>query len=59
MGIVGAVIMPHNMYLHSALVKVGTAHPVLLRTVHTFVTAHIMFLNVPVEILGFLVDGAY
>ena len=23
MGIVGAVIMPHNMYLHSALVKVS------------------------------------
>ena len=22
-GIVGAVIMPHNIYLHSALVKVG------------------------------------
>lgn len=24
-GIVGAVIMPHNMYLHSALVKVSNA----------------------------------
>lgn len=24
-GIVGAVIMPHNMYLHSALVKVSEA----------------------------------
>lgn len=23
-GIVGAVIMPHNLYLHSALVKVGS-----------------------------------
>lgn len=23
-GIVGAVIMPHNLYLHSALVKVST-----------------------------------
>ena len=22
-GIVGAIIMPHNLYLHSALVKVG------------------------------------
>lgn len=26
-GIVGAVIMPHNIYLHSALVKVGTRTP--------------------------------
>lgn len=26
-GIVGAVIMPHNMYLHSALVKVSAASP--------------------------------
>ena len=25
-GIVGAVIMPHNIYLHSALVKVETPH---------------------------------
>lgn len=30
-GIVGAVIMPHNMYLHSALVKVSGAS--LSRTV--------------------------
>lgn len=22
-GVIGAIIMPHNMYLHSALVKVG------------------------------------
>lgn len=27
-GILGAVIMPHNLYLHSALVKVG---PLILR----------------------------
>lgn len=25
-GIVGAVIMPHNIYLHSALVKVSQLH---------------------------------
>lgn len=25
-GIVGAVIMPHNIYLHSALVKVSARH---------------------------------
>lgn len=25
-GIVGAVIMPHNIYLHSALVKVRNTH---------------------------------
>ena len=25
-GVIGAVIMPHNLYLHSALVKVDTAN---------------------------------
>lgn len=28
-GIVGAVIMPHNLYLHSALVKVRTTNEIL------------------------------
>lgn len=31
-GIVGAVIMPHNLYLHSALVKVGTLLLTLCRS---------------------------
>ena len=29
-GIVGAVIMPHNLYLHSALVKVQTVHIIII-----------------------------
>lgn len=30
-GIVGAVIMPHNIYLHSALVKVRSVYVVTFR----------------------------
>ena len=30
-GIVGAVIMPHNMYLHSALVKVDLVTPLIFQ----------------------------
>ena len=33
-GIIGAVIMPHNIYLHSALVKVGVyLHDIMLTIV--------------------------
>ena len=32
-GVIGAIIMPHNMYLHSALVKVSNERDYLYRTV--------------------------
>lgn len=34
-GIVGAVIMPHNIYLHSALVKVGLLHYDIVKVLHS------------------------
>lgn len=43
-GIVGAVIMPHNMYLHSALVKVGTCTVHVIYCVYSFVQ-HIPFVH--------------
>lgn len=35
-GIVGAVIMPHNLYLHSALVKVRTINSKNIRLIQFF-----------------------